>query len=83
MTDIPPGLTLAEATRRFQINYIRRVLIETEGNGAAAARKLGLERSNLYRKMRQLSGLDSDGEQKLFSFFAPDSCAGDRSVRRL
>jgi Nif-specific regulatory protein len=45
---------LAEATERFQTDYIRQHIDRSRGNMTAAAEKLGLHRSNLYRKMRQL-----------------------------
>jgi Nif-specific regulatory protein len=45
---------LVDATREFQIDYIRRTIERLRGNMTAAAEKLGLHRSNLYRKMRQL-----------------------------
>jgi DNA-binding NtrC family response regulator len=45
--------SLADATVRFQSEYIHNV-IQAEGNMSSAARRLGLHRSNLYRKMRQL-----------------------------
>jgi Nif-specific regulatory protein len=48
---------LADATREFQIEYIKRHIERLRGNMTAAAEKLGLHRSNLYRKMRQL-GMD-------------------------
>jgi Nif-specific regulatory protein len=47
-------LPLAEATREFQIEFIKRHIDRARGNMTAAAEKLGLHRSNLYRKMRQL-----------------------------
>jgi len=47
-------LPLAEATREFQNQYIKRHIDRTRGNMTAAAERLGLARSNLYRKMRQL-----------------------------
>jgi Nif-specific regulatory protein len=50
-------LPLAEATREFQTEYIQRHIERVRGNMTAAAEKLGLHRSNLYRKMRQL-GMD-------------------------
>ncbi|MCC6125816.1 MAG: hypothetical protein IT426_12690 [Pirellulales bacterium] len=46
--------SLAEATDRFQIEYIRRLVEQCRGNMSVAAARLGLHRSNLYRKMRQL-----------------------------
>jgi len=54
---IPGTLTLGDATSIFQTDYIQRHLEAAEGNMAVAAEKLGLHRSNLYRKMRQL-GMD-------------------------
>jgi Nif-specific regulatory protein len=49
--------SLAEATDQFQIEYIRRLIEQCRGNMSMAAARLGLHRSNLYRKMRQL-GMD-------------------------
>ena len=46
--------SLGDATDRFQIEYIRRVVEQAGGNMSQAATRLGLHRSNLYRKMRQL-----------------------------
>jgi len=47
-------LPLGEATRRFQQQYIRAAIEQAAGNISRAAELLGLHRSNLYRKMRQL-----------------------------
>ncbi len=52
--------SLAEATRDFQQHYIRKTIDSARGNMSGAARRLGLHRSNLYRKMRQL-GMAADG----------------------
>jgi transcriptional regulator with GAF, ATPase, and Fis domain len=49
---------LSAATDRFQIEYIRKAVQRTGGNMSDAAELLGLHRSNLYRKMKQL-GMDS------------------------
>ena len=62
-----PGWTqfegpLAEATDGFQIEYIQRAIKRMRGNMSDAAEKLGLHRSNLYRKMRQLGMKVSDLE---------------------
>ncbi|MGL4515035.1 MAG: sigma 54-interacting transcriptional regulator [Lacipirellulaceae bacterium] len=46
--------TLPEATRQFQQQLIEREIARSRGNVAAAAERLGLHRSNLYRKMKQL-----------------------------
>ena len=51
------GQPLSDATARFQIEYIRRTIEQLGGNMSRAAERLGLHRSNLYRKMRQL-GMD-------------------------
>ena len=48
------GQNLSDATARFQIEYIRRTIEQLGGNMSRAAERLGLHRSNLYRKMRQL-----------------------------
>jgi Nif-specific regulatory protein len=53
--------SLAEATREFQQHYIRKTIDASRGNMSGAAKRLGLHRSNLYRKMRQL-GMAADGE---------------------
>lgn len=52
---------LTEATHEFQRRHIARAIDRTRGNVAAAARDLGLHRSNLYRKMGQL-GMGEDGQ---------------------
>ena len=52
-------LGLADATNRFQSQYIERAIDRSRNNMSEAARVLGLHRSNLYRKMRQL-GMNVD-----------------------
>ncbi len=47
-------LPLADATKQFQIEYIQKHIDAARGNMSLAAEKLGLHRSNLYRKMQQL-----------------------------
>lgn len=56
------GRTLADATRDFQVNHIEQAIAGCGGNMTDAAGRLGLHRSNLYRKMRQLGIANSDGE---------------------
>lgn len=51
---VDPDLSLALATDRFQSDYIEQAIHRSHGNMSAAAERLGLHRSNLYRKMRQL-----------------------------
>jgi DNA-binding NtrC family response regulator len=53
--EFPP---LKEATRRFELEYIRTAIARAEGNYARAARDLGLERSHLYKKLKQLEQED-------------------------
>ena len=45
---------LTDATTEFQADYIRAAFRQCNGNMTDAATCLGLHRSNLYRKMRQL-----------------------------
>jgi Nif-specific regulatory protein len=52
-------LPLAQATDLFQIEHIKQAISRARGNMSEAAELLGLHRSNLYRKMRQL-GLATD-----------------------
>ena len=47
-------LSLTEATHEFQVQYIEKQIERSRGNMTEAAERLGLHRSNLYRKMRQL-----------------------------
>jgi len=54
--------TLTDATRRFQAEYVTRQVAAAAGNMSAAAERLGLHRSNLYRKMRQLGMNPGDEE---------------------
>jgi two-component system nitrogen regulation response regulator NtrX len=45
-------LTLHDARERFERDYILRTLAAQQGNISRTADVLGVERSNLYRKMR-------------------------------
>ena len=54
-------LPLAEATDQFQTEYIKQHIGRSRGNMTAAAERLGLHRSNLYRKMRQLGMETGEG----------------------
>lgn len=53
----PTGLdaTLRQARNRFERDYIAAVLQHQHGRIAEAARVLGIQRTNLYRKMRRLN----------------------------
>jgi transcriptional regulator with GAF, ATPase, and Fis domain len=50
-------LNLSEATDRFQVEVIETHIKAADGNMSQAADSLGLHRSNLYRKMKNL-GMD-------------------------
>jgi two-component system, NtrC family, nitrogen regulation response regulator NtrX len=47
--------TLKEARERFERDYVTSVLEQHRGRMAEAAKALGIQRTNLYRKVRQLS----------------------------
>lgn len=53
--------SLADATKEFQVEQIEIAISTCQGNITDAAARLGLHRSNLYRKMRQL-GMDTGEE---------------------
>jgi transcriptional regulator with GAF, ATPase, and Fis domain len=57
-------LPLAEATKNFQSQYIQKHIQATRGNMTDAAARLGLHRSNLYRKMRQLEMPVDEAEEE-------------------
>lgn len=63
-TTVDAGLNLTDATNHFQQNYIRQSIERARGNVSQAAKTLGVHRSNLYRKMRQLgmAAEESDDE---------------------
>jgi DNA-binding NtrC family response regulator len=50
-----PKETLREARDRFERDYVASVLQQHRGRMGAAARHLGIERTNLYRKIKQLN----------------------------
>ncbi|TNF27787.1 MAG: nitric oxide reductase transcription regulator, partial [Deltaproteobacteria bacterium] len=51
---VPPGLSLAEATDAFKRRLVADVLAAADGSWAEAARRLGVDRGNLYRLGRRL-----------------------------
>jgi DNA-binding NtrC family response regulator len=53
------GLSLREARDKLERDLVRRALRDAAGNMTHAAEKLGMQRPNLYRKMREL-GLEPD-----------------------
>jgi transcriptional regulator with GAF, ATPase, and Fis domain len=58
---IGPGRELGDATHEFQRKYIEQSIATARGNVSQAAKILGVHRSNLYRKMRQL-GMETDDD---------------------
>jgi transcriptional regulator with GAF, ATPase, and Fis domain len=59
---IGAGLDLNQATHEFQRKHIQRAIDAARGNVSQAAKNLGVHRSNLYRKMRQL-GMETVDEE--------------------
>jgi anaerobic nitric oxide reductase transcription regulator len=51
---LPSGYSLREATKNFQRQVIKRVVNAKKGNWAAAARELGMHRSNLHNLATRL-----------------------------
>jgi len=54
--------SLSDATADFQIRYIEQQLKACQRNVTQAAERMGLQRSNLYRKMKQLGMKAPDGD---------------------
>lgn len=52
---VDPGLTLREAKARFERDCISAMLLRHHGRAGEAAKALGIQRTNLYRKVRQLN----------------------------
>ncbi len=57
--DLSAGLNLKEATENFQRQFIKSALREHNGNSSAAARAIGVDRSNLHRLVKRL-GISED-----------------------
>jgi Nif-specific regulatory protein len=55
-------LNLNDATQEFQRNHVQQAIDAAHGNVSQAAKNLGVHRSNLYRKMRQL-GMETAEEE--------------------
>lgn len=67
---VDPGLTLHDARDRFEREFILRALAAQQGNISRTADALGVERSNLYRKMRAFGIVPvrrMEGEEELSS----------------
>ena len=54
-TRVDQGLTLRDAKLRFERECISAVLLKHHGRVGEAAKALGIQRTNLYRKVRQLN----------------------------
>ncbi|WP_207060943.1 nitric oxide reductase transcriptional regulator NorR [Motiliproteus sp. SC1-56] len=52
---LPPGVALSEAVDQFQKDLVREVLSRHQGNQAAAARELNVNRSNFSRLLKRLA----------------------------
>ena len=78
----PQANLLTEATRQFQVAHIDRAIEACQGNMTDAAARLGLHRSNLYRKMRQLGIPTSDpatlSQNTPLDFASPAESRGTR-----
>jgi two-component system, NtrC family, nitrogen regulation response regulator NtrX len=59
---VEPLLPLHEARDRFEQQYILRALAAQQGNMSRTAEVLGVERSNLYKKMRAFGVRRPEGE---------------------
>jgi DNA-binding NtrC family response regulator len=71
------GGTLKEARERFERDYVMAVLRQHHGRMSRAARVLGMQRTNLYRKVRQLALVNHIG-----SLATSESSASKQSRRR-
>lgn len=63
-SDLPSGLSLREAVDEFQRRRIRQALQDHRGNWAAAARELGMHRSNLFHMAKRLGMEDQEGDAR-------------------
>jgi two-component system nitrogen regulation response regulator NtrX len=61
---VPGRLTLHEARDRFERDLIVKTLAEQQGNISQTAELLGVERSNLYRKMKTFGIAPRRGEDE-------------------
>jgi two-component system nitrogen regulation response regulator NtrX len=61
-TMLPSSGSLKEARRHFEKRYILKKLAEHEWNIAKTADAIGVERSNLHKKVRQFGIIGIKGE---------------------
>ena len=57
ISSIPLNLPLREAREQFERSYLLQQFKDCDGNVARLAERVGMERTNLYRKLRAL-GID-------------------------
>ena len=60
LAELPENATLRDARDDFERRYILKILRDSDGNVARAAESLGVERSSLYRKLRQYGVRDAE-----------------------
>lgn len=77
------GTTLKEARLRFERDYIAAVIRQHHGRMGDAANALGIQRTNLYRKLRQLSAGKAGRESRRGSVVSarPQSDTSDTQPR--
>jgi len=61
---VPLNMHLTEATAKFQTDYIKKHIDSARGNMSEAAKRMGLHRSNLYRKMKQLGMTTQEDDEE-------------------
>ncbi len=64
VTSAPLNLPLREAREEFERVYLRQLLLECGGSVAHVAERAGMERTNLYRKLRAL-GIDPKNPEQI------------------
>ncbi len=47
------ALNLKDAKKKFEADFLRAKLAENEGNVSRTAEQIGMERSNLHKKIKQ------------------------------
>lgn len=55
VTNVDTSINLKQAKESFEASYLRQLLTETGGSVSETAKLSGLERTNLYRKLRTLN----------------------------
>jgi transcriptional regulator of acetoin/glycerol metabolism len=58
---LPLRAAKAELTERFERRYLARVLAETGGNVAEAARRAGVDRGTVFRSLRRTGMREGEG----------------------